>query len=545
MRRRIVARLRAVAAAGIAAAGCEAPPAAAPAPVAKAGVPAAVSKRVEAAFEAGDVGALDLAAWQDGVLRFATRRGLDADEPLPLASLTKTITAALVLDLVRRGVVGIDDPVEQWVPEAAHLAPGARIGDLLAHRGGVIADWLAGLWAPSPPDWHAVFEETRREGPAAPPGDRTLYSNLGYTILGAVVERATGRSFEAAVEDFATLRFGGRIGTHGPDGLVEPRVRLVPAGGAYGRARDLGPLLAEAAAGARRGGPRPCAPFETAPAVDLDRTWGLGWGLRRAELPGARRLCWHAGRTPGHGAFALVLPEEDVAVVVLARGPRAAEVARGIAVEAAGALAPTAISALARPVPHEVSPPHPGRYVTEAGLVEVSASEGGLRVRFGAREGTLRPDGTGRYRLEPSARPARFWFWSVGTVHLLVAGEAGVAEPVGVAVGPLPPVPAPLRARAGCYGVHDPVLGRVGAARLDAFDDHLRLRLAADAGVAIDGTFVLVAEGDGRARVLGVGRSAGARLHADGAGLFFLGWSLRRDDAGGCRDLVDAASEGL
>jgi CubicO group peptidase (beta-lactamase class C family) len=88
-----------------------------------------------------------------------------ADAVHPLASVTKPLTAYAVLIAVQDGLVHLDEPAG---PE------GSTIRHLLAHASGV------------------PFSEG---GPSSPPGERRVYSNLGYELLAEVVERRVGQPF--------------------------------------------------------------------------------------------------------------------------------------------------------------------------------------------------------------------------------------------------------------------------------------------------------------------------------------------------------------
>lgn len=120
-------------------------------------------------------------------------------------SMSKTITAAAVLQLVVAGSVGLDDPVDRYAPTP--YGQDITIRHLLAH--------LSGIPNPIPLRWvhpasqHARFDERRELGAAmaahprlsSPPGTKFHYSNLGYWLLGAVVARAAGTPFEAYVTE--------------------------------------------------------------------------------------------------------------------------------------------------------------------------------------------------------------------------------------------------------------------------------------------------------------------------------------------------------
>ena len=118
-----------------------------------------------------------------------------------IASVGKLFTAVAVAQLTERGLLSYGDPVSlylgpDWI--AADIASEIRIEHLLTHRSG-LGDFLesdAMLRASAPPrtldDYKSII---RAEQPEFPPGSRFRYSNSGFVLLGAVVERVVGQAF--------------------------------------------------------------------------------------------------------------------------------------------------------------------------------------------------------------------------------------------------------------------------------------------------------------------------------------------------------------
>jgi CubicO group peptidase (beta-lactamase class C family) len=150
----------------------------------------------------------------DGVLFQYAGGWADISEARPMTpettlmaySMSKTITAAAVLRLSDEGALGLDDPVSRYV-DAFPYGEESSVRQLLAHT--------AGVPAPIPLRWahltaeHAGFDEgvaLRREleknpGLKSGPGTKYTYSNLGYWLLGPVVESASGRPFSSYVTE--------------------------------------------------------------------------------------------------------------------------------------------------------------------------------------------------------------------------------------------------------------------------------------------------------------------------------------------------------
>lgn len=139
----------------------------------------------------------------------AQRRPMTPLTTLMAYSMSKTVTAIAVLQVVQDGRVALDAPAAQYLPASPAWPFDASVSvrELLAHTGG--------LPNPIPLRWvhaaseHARFDECaaladvlRRHGhQAAAPGTKFAYSNIGYWLLGAIVEHVTGAPFARHVTE--------------------------------------------------------------------------------------------------------------------------------------------------------------------------------------------------------------------------------------------------------------------------------------------------------------------------------------------------------
>ncbi|HEV3091096.1 MAG TPA: serine hydrolase domain-containing protein [Candidatus Cybelea sp.] len=147
----------------------------------------------------------------------ACGRSVFCDTRFDLASLTKLFVATLALALVAQGRLDLDEPLARIVAEweqGAHETITARM--LLAHDSGMN----------SGADYRAILDENverfaLRSALLAPPGQRVIYSDLGFIALGAAIERVAGRSLPPLVAD----AFGGEVGFR----PREPQRREIPA----------------------------------------------------------------------------------------------------------------------------------------------------------------------------------------------------------------------------------------------------------------------------------------------------------------------------
>jgi CubicO group peptidase (beta-lactamase class C family) len=155
----------------------------------------------EHAFPAAvvEVGSRDGVLWQQAFGRF----DYDADSPaaqpdtiFDLASLTKVIaTTSLVMRLVERHGLALDDPIRKWIPEwRGHDREHVTVRSLLSHSSGLTA------WLPFFRDYTGR-QEFQHAICALPleyePDTQSIYSDLGFILLGFIVEDAGGASFES------------------------------------------------------------------------------------------------------------------------------------------------------------------------------------------------------------------------------------------------------------------------------------------------------------------------------------------------------------
>jgi CubicO group peptidase (beta-lactamase class C family) len=173
-------------------------------------------------------------------------RALRPDDPQPVGSGTKPMTALLVLDLVRRGRIGVDDRLTDVA--AAHRRDDGRLARLAAAhrrrlRGITVRRLLNMTSGLRDYDDDPAFGRVFARSPDAPrsmarlaafglarprlfrPGarGRTYYSNTNYVLAGMVVEAVTGRSFASRIG--ALFRRAGMRHSSYPLGVFAGRVR--------------------------------------------------------------------------------------------------------------------------------------------------------------------------------------------------------------------------------------------------------------------------------------------------------------------------------
>ncbi|MDX1494268.1 MAG: serine hydrolase domain-containing protein, partial [Longimicrobiales bacterium] len=124
-------------------------------------------------------------------------------------SISKSVTAVLMMRLVDQGVIGLDDPVRDYLPEIEGFAdprPGAppvTFRHLASHTAGLIRepDWRESVVGPIDLWEERILESIPRTAYDSIPGARYQYSNIGFGALGLALARAAGRPFRELVRD--------------------------------------------------------------------------------------------------------------------------------------------------------------------------------------------------------------------------------------------------------------------------------------------------------------------------------------------------------
>jgi CubicO group peptidase (beta-lactamase class C family) len=264
--------------------------------------------------------------------------GPDENVQYRIGSITKTFTAVLVLRLRDEGVLDLGDRLEQHLPGTG--AGEATIAGLLAHTGGLAAESPAPWWERTSGSLRPELADVLGKQPLLHPvGRRHHYSNPGYTLLGALVERLRGAPWEdvlrrEVLEPLGLDRTSTRPQAPHAGGwavhpwadvmLPEPAEDLglmAPAGQLWSTTGDLARFAAFLAKGddtvlsaeTVREMRTPAAPAEAADVAD-GVSYGLGLQIQYRE---GRLLVGHSGSLPGFLANLTIGVEDDVAAVVL------------------------------------------------------------------------------------------------------------------------------------------------------------------------------------------------------------------------------------
>lgn len=269
-----------------------------------------------------------------------------------LASVTKQFTAAAILLLVEDGRLAIDDPVRKWLPSLPAAADKVTIRHLLSHSSGLIdyEDVMSDTNTAQLRDADVLRLLESKNRTYFEPGSDYRYSNSGYALLALIVERVSGRSFQAFLRENIFLPLGMQstlayvqggpaianraYGYSDVDGNwartdQSTTSAVLGDGGIYSSIDDLSKwdaalyddrLLADAS---RRQAFDAQVPVHDEPGV---KAYGYGWRIGEGTL-------WHSGETIGFRNVIVRYPRQRLAVIILSNrnAPEPYDTAQAIA----------------------------------------------------------------------------------------------------------------------------------------------------------------------------------------------------------------------
>ena len=154
-----------------------------------------------------------------GYADLASKTPMTTSHLFRIASHSKTFTAVAIMQLVEQGKLRLDDQAGQYVPELAGSdMGGVTVRELLGHGSGMTRDGDdCSFWALDRPfpDRTELVTTIRQYGKVLEPNEHFKYSNIGYSLLGLIIQGASGKSYR----DFVTENIVNRLGLNdtGPD----------------------------------------------------------------------------------------------------------------------------------------------------------------------------------------------------------------------------------------------------------------------------------------------------------------------------------------
>lgn len=339
--------------------------------------------------------------WETAVGAADVEGGVDAtpDTQYRVGSITKTFTAAAIMQLRDAGELDLEDTLDKHVEGAAHTP---SIRRLLSHASGLQREthddsWLKMRFA-SPDELLETLDEAEM---VLAPGARFHYSNLAFALLGIVVERVSGQAYmdyvrERLFEPLGLERMSfdpeppaanGYVAQPYADGVwdaihVETGA-WAAAGQLWGTVGDLcrwGAFLSDPDESILA--KKSAEEMRTVQTMDDHDRWLSGYGLGlQLRRDGDRILAGHGGSMPGFIARLYFLPQEKVVAAALTNESDAALAELGLALVRA-----TVEEWPVSPEPYRVSEPPPDDVVPLLGIWFMEASQLVFRWRHGKLE---------------------------------------------------------------------------------------------------------------------------------------------------------------
>jgi CubicO group peptidase (beta-lactamase class C family) len=261
-----------------------------------------------------------------------------------VASVSKQFTAMSIMLLARDGKLSLDDDVRKYLPEIRDYGHVITIRHLLTHTSGLRDQWDLIGFARGRFSEDRITEAdvldvvSRQKALNFVPGTEYLYSNTGFTLLGTIVKRVSGKS----LRDFADERIFRPLGmerTHfhddytmvvpgrtsaylrGADGKWHVRIPNFDTYGATSLYTTVGDLLKWEANFEHPlvGDAKLLSDMQASAVLANGDTTGYGYGIVTEVYRGAR-LVDHNGADAGYRSFVGRFPRHDLAIAVACNG---------------------------------------------------------------------------------------------------------------------------------------------------------------------------------------------------------------------------------
>jgi uncharacterized protein (TIGR03067 family) len=362
------------------------------------------------------------------------------DTAYEIGSVTKQFTASAVLLLSDEGHLRLDYKLKKYVRDIPAAWEAVTLRQLLTHTSGIRNYQEADAYSITT---NYSFRDLVKLSASLPvssaPGEKWIYSNTGYVLLGAIIEPVTGRSYAAFVQDrfFIPLQMSntrmndrravipGRASGYGREfgrwSNVPPQPIATPAGGIISTVVDMAKW--DAALNTDFPTKRPIHQQLWTRAKDArgnETPYGMGWFVTSI---GGHSVVEHSGATPGFRSAVIRVLDNQVSVIVLTNSDNEVteQIARTIAlglqnsIAADGRRAPGNDTQKIKGTWLVVSAETGGRPLPQEQIQMASITFSADRVVF---KNLMSGKGEGTYELRPADKP--------GAINLLIAGNEDI-----------------------------------------------------------------------------------------------------------------------
>ena len=284
---------------------------------------------------------------------------LNPESVFEIGSITKQFTAVAILMLEQEGKLKVTDEVTKYIPDYPTQGKSITIHHLLNHTSGIksytnMPSFMSEARTDMTPN--ELIDVFKNEPLEFDPGDQWKYNNSGYIILGEIIERVSGISYEEYVETKLFAPAGMSRSLYGSHSEIIPNRAngYQPQEDGYRNADYLSMTLPYAAGslmstvGDLFKWQQALSSNKLISAFQLNKAWtntslndgsltdyGYGWSINEvSDVPSIE----HGGGIFGYTTYAIYIPEEDLYVAVFANsnGNSPTDVTIRIAAEAIG-----------------------------------------------------------------------------------------------------------------------------------------------------------------------------------------------------------------
>ncbi len=259
-----------------------------------------------------------------------------------IASLTKQFTATAIMMLQEQGKLNVNDPIGKYLadcPEAWKTITPRQLLTMTSGIPGVTALELGPLRG-LPVPWDQWLEATAKKPLDFTPGEDFKYANAGYTLLGFIIERVSGKSYGDFLQENIFTPLGMKqSGYEDPLRIIKNRatgyrqlpgdpitnvpyaeiIRLYAAGGIYSTTEDL--LLWDQALYTNKLLSQKSLDEMFTPVKEMLPGKGYGYGWWTSQKFGRREIA-HGGNLAGFITYIARFPSDRVTVIVLSNNGR-------------------------------------------------------------------------------------------------------------------------------------------------------------------------------------------------------------------------------
>ncbi len=276
------------------------------------------------------------------------KAAITEDTYFMLGSLTKSFTALAVLKLIEQGKIDPNVDIRKYIPEfsikSLHAGKTSiTVNHLLTHTSGLMIDYYARFTGGKKYSSADILSQLRNGYLCFEPGSASKYSNIGYRLLGMIVERVTGEPFESYLEKeiFKPLGMKKSIFNYTDDmsrnmskGHNEDKELSrvdnedKAASGLFSTLKDLIVFLTFLSSNATQSAGGICNDKlvdsivrNANPAIDTfydnKNIYSSGWYLNSFQFQGIQTVLSSSGNINGFSTAMTYIPEERLGIVIL------------------------------------------------------------------------------------------------------------------------------------------------------------------------------------------------------------------------------------